>query len=402
MTVNADALGMMAGGLVLGAVVIAAVAVISRIIPFYRRELAEDAGRRELPLDGLRGLAALGVVMCHAGMFYWSLQVGYWGPAGSKFLQAAGLGGVHLFFMLTGYLFWSKARRGNGKVPIIKMWKGRIYRLVPLYLLSLVMVLSVGIGTGALHLWDRSNVVPIIRMLGFGAISWHPLKGLDPLDVNGVVWTLWYEWRFYLALPFVAFLAIGRRTIWLGIALYIVLMFFGSYGFKTNIQPTLVFILGMLCPVLLDNEKLKAQLRTGKAAIAALALTSVLIALYQAPVFSPTYAAALYPVFVVTAAGNTFGGILVRPALRCLGAISYSLYLLHSVIFYAMMSVASDHGWTAHLSMPAYWVLATVIAVTVAIFCSATYRWVEFPFISQSHKRPVAETPVPQPELVAQ
>ena len=58
---------------------IATAAIISRRSQFYRIELAADATRRELSLDGLRGLAALMVVVHHAALFRGVISGGVWG-----------------------------------------------------------------------------------------------------------------------------------------------------------------------------------------------------------------------------------------------------------------------------------------------------------------------------------
>ena len=45
-------------------------------------------------------------------------------------------------------------------------------------------------------------------MLPMGLVAWRPIRGVQPMDFNAsVAWTLGYEWMFYFALPFLAFLA---------------------------------------------------------------------------------------------------------------------------------------------------------------------------------------------------
>ena len=390
-------------GLAVGLVVIATSALVSRFSAFYRRELSVDAGRRELPLDGLRGIAALMVVMHHAAMFCKGLRLDEWGHTGSLVLLAIGPAGVHLFFMLTGYLFWSKARAAGGKFKIAKLWRGRLYRIAPLYLFCVTLVVAVAIAIGKLRGWNAGMLNPSVRLLGLGLLPWHTFGTFDIGNINaGVVWTLQYEWGFYLVLPFIAWLAVGRRIFWLGIATYAA-VFCGLYWFDISMELGLIFILGMLCTVLLEDEPVRAQLRSRIAAGLAVAAMLVLAVLNQAPLLSFSFAFAMFPIFLVAAAGNNFGGLLVRPALRCLGAYSYSLYLLHGIAFYLLMVILKKKN-LATLPELTVWAMVVVVSVGVSLFCASTYRWVEFPFLSRSHRKPVPApklTPAPSPAEIA-
>jgi peptidoglycan/LPS O-acetylase OafA/YrhL len=388
--------GFIAGGAMIALGVIGTAALVSRVSPFYRRELSSGSGRRELSLDGLRGLAALMVVMHHAAMFCNWLRSGEWGDAGSPVLQALGPAGVHLFFMLTGYLFWSKARAQGGKFKMAKLWRGRLYRIGPLYLFSVLLIVITALVVEGPHLLGVGSLKPMGRVLTLGLLPWHPFGNFDIGQINaGVVWTLWYEWRFYLVLPFIAWLALGRRVFLLGIGAYAAV--FAALFFRgLNMQPGLVFLLGMVCPVLLDNEKLRDQLRTPAAAGIAVAMTLLFGALNQAPLLSFPFAATLFPVFLVAAAGNSFHGILIHPTIRCLGAMSYSLYLLHGILLYIAMNTLKTAGLTA-LPGAVYWLILVMTAIAATLLSAATYRWIEFPFLSQSHKK--AAAPLPQPEL---
>src|SRR5665213_2700933 len=70
----------LAAGALMMTVVIVTAAFIGRHDRFYREDLARTANRR-LPLDGLRGLAALMVVMYHAALSGSWLATGQWGGA---------------------------------------------------------------------------------------------------------------------------------------------------------------------------------------------------------------------------------------------------------------------------------------------------------------------------------
>jgi peptidoglycan/LPS O-acetylase OafA/YrhL len=383
-----DSLSTLAGGVVMMLAVIATAAGIARYSKFYRREMMEP-GKRELALDGLRGMAALMVATHHAALSNSWLMTGSWGEARSPVLQLFAPGGVIIFFMLTGCLFWGKARAMNGKMNAWKLWRGRLYRIGPLYLFSLLLVLLVAaIQTGG-HWLVLENWKPLVRLLALGALSWHNIGSVNLGDYNaGVVWTLWYEWNFYLILPFIAWLAPGRRIF--GVAMMVYSLTFIGLGFNLNLQPGLFFILGMLCPVLLEDQSLRSQFRRPIAAVLALVSAISLCLLCRSYLFtkvpSLSLAGALFPLFFVAAAGNRFFGFLTHPAIRCLGAMSFSLYLLHGIIFRLVFRILKEVGLT-NLPQLDYWLIVTVAAMGTTLLCAATYRWIEFPFISSSHKK---------------
>jgi len=88
------------------------------------------AGQRGLPhlsgLDGIRGLAALAVVLFHAGV--------WWLPAG--FL------GVDVFFVVSGFLITSlliSERERSGNTDLAQFWLRRARRLLPVLVLVLIV-----------------------------------------------------------------------------------------------------------------------------------------------------------------------------------------------------------------------------------------------------------------------
>ncbi len=369
--------------------VIAMAAGIARYSQFYRRELVVESGKRELALDGLRGLAALMVATHHAALSCAWLTTGRWGEAQSPVLQLFAPAGVIIFFMLTGYLFWGKARAMNGKMNAGKLWRGRFYRIAPLYLFSLLMVLLVAILQTGGYWLALENWKPLLRLLALGAVSWHNIGPVNLGEYNaGVVWTLWYEWYFYLTLPFIAWLALGRRIF--GVAMFMFALTFISLWFNLNLQPGLFFILGMLCPALLEDKPLRSWLIQPSAAGLALLATLSLCWLSHGYLFtkvpSISLAGALFPLFFVAAAGNSFFGLLTHPAMRCLGAMSFSLYLLHGIVFRLVFRILKTAGWTDWPEWD-YWFIIIITAMATTLLCATAYRWIEFPFLSFSHKK---------------
>ena len=91
-------------------------AVIVAASPILRRADAPvDATRhRTASLDGLRGFLALAVLLSHGTIYQTYLRTGIWLPVGG-FAGMLGQGGVSMFFMLTGFLFWSRLVRARAR-----------------------------------------------------------------------------------------------------------------------------------------------------------------------------------------------------------------------------------------------------------------------------------------------
>ena len=50
--------------------------------------------------------------------------------------------------MITGYLFWSQMLKAKGRPNFLKLYVGRLFRIVPLYLvLALIVLGDVGFAT---------------------------------------------------------------------------------------------------------------------------------------------------------------------------------------------------------------------------------------------------------------
>jgi peptidoglycan/LPS O-acetylase OafA/YrhL len=297
---------------------------------------------------------------------------------------------VIFFFMLTGYLFWGKARTVNGRMNTLKLWRGRLYRIAPLYLFSLLPVLIfVTVETGGQWL-ALQNWQPLARLFALGALSWQNIGSVSLNDYNaGVIWTLKYEWYFYLTLPFVAWLIIGRKIF--GVTLTVYALILAGLWLDLNLLPGLFLILGALCSELLASQSLRVKLQGSTAAVTAL-LTSALLAVLRrqdlgAIIPTDSLGIVCLPIFVVAAAGNNFSGILTHPAMRCLGAISFSLYLLHGIAFHLVAHGLKAAGLTNLSSLECWGIFVASACVTTGI-CALTYRWIEFPFLSKSHKKP--------------
>jgi peptidoglycan/LPS O-acetylase OafA/YrhL len=82
--------------------------------------------------------------------------------------------------------------------------------------------------------------------------------------------------------------------------------------------------------------------------------------------------------FVVIASGNTLFGFLISTPLRTLGAMSYSVYLLHGLVLYLAFS-ALGKGVAGHLTPVQHWLVAWGCVPVVVGLCHLTFRVIEAP-----------------------
>ncbi|MFC7587080.1 acyltransferase family protein [Nonomuraea antimicrobica] len=142
--------------------------------------VADAAVPRLAWLDALRGIGALAVVMEH--LLPWFV------PALRPYWFSLGIYGILVFFLVSGYIIPASLER-HGDVRAF--WISRFFRLYPLYLAVIALVL-------ALAWW-----VPVRAEVprDGSAVAAHATMLLDVVSVGGVadtMWTLSYEMVFYL------------------------------------------------------------------------------------------------------------------------------------------------------------------------------------------------------------
>jgi len=340
-----------------------------------------DKAKRNPGLDGLRGFLALAVVFHHGAMYHGYLMTGIWKLLPSRFYTGLGQGGVSIFFMITGYLFWGKiiADQHKKSVNWRALYIGRIFRIAPVYLLAVCsMLVIVGFETG----WTLAEPVSTVakevtNWLALGIRPRYEVNGFRDTQVllAGVTWSLRFEWDFYGALFVLALtLAAICRMLparhqlfsWLlpGFILAACLIRSPSPNYPDNAICCALFSLGMLAaacgPFRLGPDWLRSSAVLALVAIALVGFPSS----YQAgPVLL------LGAAFTLIASGCTVFGIMTsRPAIR-LGDISYGIYLLQGLALAAAFRPAPLR--LLALADPYYhWLL--LLSATLALVGAAT------------------------------
>lgn len=355
-------------------------------------------------LDGVRGIAVVLVMLFHAGTSMWSDARGW--------LARGGPLGVHLFFVLSGFLITTvlldEADR-RGRIDLRAFAGRRARRLLPALVALLLVLAGLAalrprlefglIGSSAIYVltftvnWQRNHHA--FPMLG----TWFGPEGLTVEVLH--TWSLAIEVHFYIVWSIALWLAVRRRwslkRIILLTALAVLAVVVGRIVAYCN-------GVGWLTLYFMTWSRLDAPLVGALAALAVRAgwlsrrparLTAVgtvgIVALLVCAFFTHWSLRAL-PLGLYTVLGlagaATVAAVVVVPAsglartlswrpLVWLGTVSYSLYVWHYPIFWTVQR--------RHLAWPQP--LPFVLGVTLALVAAAaSYRWIEQPFLRRSRR----------------
>lgn len=357
----------------------ATAALAARHSEFFREAIRDPGGARYGYLDGLRGYLAFAVFLTHAATSIGWYRTGVWDWPDSIVYALCGRVPVALFFMITGFLFTRKVISARGRLDWKRLYVGRLRRLAPLYVLATLMVfVVVGQETDwVLHDPPATLFVTGVKWLGLGVLGHDNLNGLFATAlVDPAMWTLRYEWIFYALLPIVALFATPRRAPFLVAATLLLVYRFGVDVVVVN------FLFGAFAALLHVRWAQLPPLRHPLAALAALAMLAV-TALPFAGDYGPGQSLVLFPVFLCALYGNRFFGALTMPSARVLGLVSYSVYLLHGVMLYAILQLLDRVRPVDGLGDLGYAGVVTLIGTLIVGLSLATFRYIEYPFMKE-------------------
>ena len=306
-----------------------------------------EAARRNSPLDGLRGVLASAVVVHHFYINYVMYTTGEWVRPTTQILNNFGAVSVSFFFLITGYLFFSKIQKGN--ILWKQLYLSRVRRIVPLYLFVFIFIVSVTLYFRPLTLENLPDFFKWLRrwLLFLGGNFEDFPSGIV---IAGVNWTLTYEWGFYFSLP-----------IWYVLWHHVYLLFWlalPSVYFKERIRD------------ILDRKTILFDIFQ-------------IILLILIVVFSNGYTVIQMVgtaiIFSFIANGYSYGEVLNNNGLRKLGEISYSIYLTHGIILYALRSYM--HNTKMQIGINGFSLVFPIIFTLVILISIITYRFIEYPFI---------------------
>jgi peptidoglycan/LPS O-acetylase OafA/YrhL len=329
-----------------------------------------------------------------------------------------GLGGtgVHLFFVLSGFLLFRPFARallhGDPLPSVRKFYLRRGLRVLPAYWASIVLLILF-FEREFLQGGQVGNLVLHFAML-------HNWSTFTRESIDGPYWSLAVEWQFYLVLPLIALLLLllrWRSRLWIGSVVLVSLVamsplyailgawvrhrsarLFDHFSVLELGQFLAVFAAGMAAAVvyvMVKDDLGPPWIREHGGSIGkwggglALGFIGIYLAAEFAHVTLVTFDVLLFTV----ALGASYAGILLgtllgwsswgtvmsaRP-LRFVGGISYSMYLWNLPAYlFVIIPIARVFGNDVAMALAA-------IALTVVLlipFSYLTYSVVELPFIA--------------------
>lgn len=290
-----------------------------------------EAARRNSPIDGLRGILASAVVVHHFYINYVMYTTGEWVRPTTQILNNFGAVSVSFFFLITGYLFFSKIQKGN--ILWKQLYLSRVRRIVPLYLFVFIFIVSVTLYFRPLTLENLSEFFKWLRrwllFLG-GNFEGFP----SGIVIAGVNWTLTYEWGFYFSLP-IWYVLWHRRLFskWY-IVLPLSLLVFLYIWKRTDYHVYLLFLLAL--PSVYFKEIIREILDRKTVLFDIFQITLLILIVVFSNGYTVIQMVGTAILFSFIANGYSYGEVLNNNGLRKLGEISYSIYLTHGIILYAL------------------------------------------------------------------
>jgi exopolysaccharide production protein ExoZ len=344
-----------------------------------------DTGKRLGWLQGLRGVAAVGVVTCHC-LINLSKDAAYPGLMIDIFYRLAA--GVDLFFVISGFIMVHTTQGDPGGVRSAARFAARrLQRIWPAYF---VLTLAIGFSSfGWSLVGDEETRVRLAKSILFVPANYDSVYA-HQIIAQG--WTLGFEVYFYAIF---AISLLFARTRWIFLAAWwsvtlvaVPLAYdasltdvFGSYattdypvGYLKLVTNPFIweFVAGAIAGLIYHSG-----LRIESAVLcSALARAAVGFAIWNTlvPFVPGSLGVGLPFAMMITAVSVASKTIEIRAPrmLTYLGDISYTLYLEHLAIIYVLQSVYGFLGLKAQLSTVAN-IPVTVAACILAAALSSRF-----------------------------
>lgn len=348
---------------------------------------------RLVPLDALRGIAILLVIIHHV---WWRFPAAHADPL-VRFLAIIGWAGVDLFFGISGYLITTILMKSAGLGAVRAFFIKRFFRIIPIYALALLVFAAVSLVFGN----DR-DVISRIWINALLLTAWFiPFLGENGVPFT-ITWSVSVEEFAYLLFGMLAAVTINtlvKSLPWI-VALAFVIRAISIFLFAFEPITLYYFAPGRIDAIAMGgllaaaSPRLSARLSVPVwipwltwivvvAACAVMKRESVAVATIGYTLIA--FASAWLVLCVVRRSGSSHWWI--TRWLAELGTVSYFVYLFHGFVIGAVaLFVPTDLA-----SYLGHWGLTVVVSVVVFLGGKMSWRYLEYPLIVRGRR--IAEQP---------
>lgn len=327
--------------------------------------LDENNKNNNKEIDGWRYILSFCVVFCHYVFSYYFVNDDIWIAPNYNFTCNLGAFGVSQFFMITAYLFWG--RDFSDYKDYIRMIVKRYFRIFPISFISSFLCIIISFlyiinNKGFSHI--NFNFLNMLWWFDAGVINYRPdfSEFSKSRFINaGVTWTLHWEWMFYFILPFMYFFRNASSII-------IVICIYMFLSFENICQSIGLCFLGGALTLYIPKYKLS------KIWIILLIYLCFSIGKQAISLESIPFGCILF--YMIANNENIFGLLNIKAITR-MGRISYSIYLIHGVLWFIMFEILKS----LKIVFFVFDLLTIITFIIILLFSAFLYHKVEKPFM---------------------
>jgi peptidoglycan/LPS O-acetylase OafA/YrhL len=357
--------------------------------------------KRITPIDGLRGIAILMVLVGHLFIDPFSKQIQCFSPLLLNISKCYPWG-VLLFFVVSGFLIGGILLRNTPSKAFVKaFYIRRIIRIWPLYYFLIIFVVG---GLYCVNKQLPSMITPFWSYMVFLQNWWSNTQYYHLIEA-GVTWTLAIEEQFYLLAPLLLIGATNNKVkIIAAISLVIafILRIFSHVGVIIPIHNHLfnlswhnpsfltyvdVILLGVVGAAIYKSKAFPYFKRYTFLVFPILGLLIYLAAITPTNIWMtsclPDIVGVLFMglILLITASDTFINRALCNRVLVCLGQRCYFLYLFHIVVMINIQQTFMDIGWNNMFYANSLSLLLTIAAALLS------WKLIEYPLMRYAKSR---------------
>jgi peptidoglycan/LPS O-acetylase OafA/YrhL len=292
--------------------------------------------------------------------------------AAEPFQWLNGHQGVNFFFVLSGYLITTlllREEQARGRVSLAGFYVRRIFRILPLYYLTLALYCVLLLGL---------KVQPERAEFFRRALPYYALYFPEYIHLNGGgpfshSWSLGIEEKFYAVWPLLGFALlrgrVGRPLVLLAL-IGVILSLPSSLDWAKYVRPYVPIVVGCLIALLLHRRDFFDKLRplgSYPGFFLALAGAAIVMDGNQSSVFvAGGCALALIALVLAPARGTPTTRFMESAAVVFVGQRAYEIYLLHQLVLNVIRPRIAASQPTKGLVLTVLGFAATVLVASIA------------------------------------